>query len=236
MSEQPLSADLLAVLRKVDTPTVCNAIEVAQGRRGFNEFTKGTMQHSRPGDPPTVGFARTAKIAGLAPPMEPAEEIRARRMAYFHAMAAGPQPSLAVVEDIDYPNCIAGWWGEVHVAVHKGLGLQGAVTNGVMRDLDVMDDGFPVLAGSIGVSHGFVHVVELGTEVSVFGLRVKQGDLVHADRHGALVIPPEVLPGLKQSIETVISLESIVLEPARRPDFDIEKLEQAWAAFEKART
>ena len=51
-------------------------------------------------------------------------------------MAAGSGPTAAVVEDVDYPNCIAGWWGEVHVAVHKGLGLNGAVTNGVVRDLD----------------------------------------------------------------------------------------------------
>ena len=137
--------DLLALLRKVDTPTVCNAIEVAQGKRGFNSFTRGTMQHSRPGDPATVGYARTAKISGLAPPLEPPEVIRARRMEYFRSMAGGAGPPEAVVEDVDYPNCIAGWWGEVHVAVHKGLGLAGAVTNGVMRDLDVMDDGFTVL-------------------------------------------------------------------------------------------
>jgi len=162
MSADTLPANLLELLRKVDTPTVCNAIEVAQGKRGFNQFTKGTMQHSKPGDPPIVGYARTAKIAGLAPPTEDPDVLKARRLDYFRSMAAGPNPSVAVIEDLDYPKCIAGWWGEVHVAVHKGLGMSGAVTNGVMRDLDVMDDGFSVLAGSIGVSHGFVHVVEIG--------------------------------------------------------------------------
>ena len=129
-----LSSDLFAMLRSVDTPTVCNAIEVAQSKRGFDRFTRGTMEHSKPGDPAVVGFARTAKIAGLAPPKEPADVIRTRRMNYFRAMARGEGPTVAVIEDIDYPNCIAGWWGEVHVAVHKGLGLAGAVTNGVMRD------------------------------------------------------------------------------------------------------
>lgn len=236
MAESVISDDLLALLRRVDTPTVCNAIEVVQGRRGFNQFTRGTMQHSRPGDPAIVGFARTAKIAGLAPPNEPPETIRARRMDYFRFMARGDGPTAAVVEDVDFPNCIAGWWGEVHVAVHKGLGLAGAVTNGVMRDLDVMDDGFPVLAGSIGPSHGFVHCVEIGTPVSIFGLRVAQGDLIHADRHGALIIPTDVIPGLKAGIEAVIEREAIVLEPARAPGFDIEKLEEVWAKFEAVRT
>ncbi len=234
--EATLPDDLLALLREVDTPTVCNAIEVAEGRRGFNRFTRGTMQHSKPGDPPIVGFARTAKIAGLTPPKEAAEVIRARRMEYFHSMAAGVGPTAVVVEDIDYPNCIAGWWGEVHVAVHKGLGLSGAVTNGVMRDLDVMDEGFPVLAGSVGPSHGFVHVVEIGNPVNVFGLNVVQGELVHADRHGALVVPPDVITQLKEAIETVIASEAIVLGPARAPGFNIEKLEKVWAKFEAART
>lgn len=236
MTDTSLPNGLYALLRKVDTPTVCNAIEVAQGKRGFNRFTRGTMQHSKPGDPAIVGFARTARISGVAPPNEAADVIRARRMEYFRSMAAGSGPTAAVVEDVDYPNCIAGWWGEVHVAVHKGLGLAGAVTNGVLRDLDVIDDGFPVLAGSIGPSHGFVHVVEIGTEVSIMGMRVAQGELIHADRHGALIIPTEVIPDLKQAIDTVVASENIVLGPAREAGFDIDKLEEVWAKFEAART
>lgn len=236
MVEQLIPDDLLALLRTVDTPTVCNAIEVAQGQRGFNRFTKGTMQHSKPGDPPIVGFARTAKIAGVIPSTEDPAVIRARRMDYFRSMAAGPSPSVAVIEDTDYPNCIAGWWGEVHVAVHKGLGLSGAITNGVMRDLDVMDEGFPVLAGSIGVSHAFVHVVDIGTPVNVCGITVTQGELIHADRHGALVIPNDVIEHLMAAIKTVITSEAIVLGPAREEGFNIERLEEAWARFESVRT
>ncbi len=111
MAEFVVPDDLLALLQTVDTPTVCNAIEVAQGQRGFDRFSKGTMQHSRPGDPPIVGFARTAKIAGRKPPTEDPSVIRTRRMDYFRSMAAGIGPTVAVVEDIDYPDCIAGWWG-----------------------------------------------------------------------------------------------------------------------------
>ena len=39
---------LLALLRRVDTPTVCNAIEVVEGKRGFDRFTRGTMLCSAP--------------------------------------------------------------------------------------------------------------------------------------------------------------------------------------------
>ena len=214
MPEQTIPKDLLDMLRSVDTPTVCNAIEVAQGSRGFNRFTRGTMLHSKPGDPAVVGFARTARISGIAPPTESTEVIRARRMKYFRSMAGGIGPTVAVIEDVDYPNCIAGWWGEVHVAVHKGLGLKGAVTNGVMRDLDVIDEGFPILAGSIGPSHGYVHVVDIGIQVNILGMRLDEGELIHADRHGSIVIPHDVIPKLKSAIETVVDSEAIILGPA----------------------
>ena len=68
------------------------------------------------------------------------------------------------------------------------------------------------------------------------GLRVRHGDLIHADRHGALVIPASDLPGLEESINSVIAHEAIILNPARAGDFDIDKLETAWAAFETERT
>ena len=230
------SADLLETMKRCDTPTICNAIEVAQGERGFADYTKATMLCSAHDDGAVVGFARTARIAGRKPPNEPPEETRARRMAYFRSMASGPRPAIAVVEDEDHPDCNAAWWGEVHSAVHKGLGLAGALTNGVMRDLGDLEPGFPIIAGSIGPSHGFVHVREFGTRVEIFGMSVNEGDLVHADRHGAVVIPPDVIPRLGSAIEKLLSAEQIILGPARETGFDIEKLEKAWAEFEKART
>lgn len=227
---------LLTLLRSVDTPTVCNAIEVAQGRRGFNAFTRGTMLCSAPDEPAMVGYARTAKISGLAPPTEDATTIRTRRMAYYRMMAEAPHPSVAVIEDVDYPACIGAYWGEINTAVHKGFGMSGALTNGVMRDLGDLAESFPVVAGSIGPSHGFVHVLEIGTPVTIFGLTVAPGDLVHADRHGALVVPPDVIPMLAAAIRKMQETEALVLEPARKPGFDFATFERAWTAFERART
>ena len=235
MADPTLSDSLLARLRAIDTPSVCNAIEVVHGRRGFAGFTRATVVASDPAAPAMVGRARTARIAGREPPTEAPEVIRARRMDYFRSMAAGPAPSVAVIEDVDYPDCLGAWWGEVHTAVHRGLGLRGALTNGVMRDLGDLAPDFPVIAGSVGPSHGFVHVREIGTPVDVFGLTVAQGDLVHADRHGAVVVPPDVLPELEGAIERMFAAERVVLEPARREGFDIAALEEAWAAFERAR-
>lgn len=228
--------DLLSLLRKVDTPTVCNAIEVVQGQRGFNQFTRGTIEASAPEAGAIVGYARTAKIAAIAPPDEPADIIKARRMAYYKHMADGRRPAIAVVEDIDYPQAIGAYWGEVNTTIHKGFGMSGALTNGVMRDLGDMAPDFPVLAGSIGPSHGFVHVKEIGTAVSVFSLTIRDGDLVHADRHGAVVIPDDVVDRLAAAIHKMQETEQLILGPARQDGFDFDAFEKAWAAFEAART
>lgn len=236
MALPDLTDDLLALLRGADTPTVCNAIEVVQGRRGFAGFTRGTMVASHPGAPAMVGFAVTAKLAGAAPSTEPAGVIRARRMAYYRMMAEAPRPTVAVIEDVDFPACVAAYWGGINTTVHKGLGLAGALTNGVVRDLGDLPDGFPVVAGSIGPSHGFAHLREIGTPVTVFGLTVAPGDLVHADRHGAVMVPPDVLPGLADGIRKLLATEHLILEPARRGGFDFAAFEAAWTEFENART
>lgn len=231
-----MTPSLLKLLQSVDTPTVCNAIEVAQGKRGFNDFTRGTMLCSAPEEPAIVGYARTAKIAAVNPPTEAPDVIRARRMAYYKYMSEGASPSVAVVEDLDYPDAIGAYWGEINTTVHKGFGMSGALTNGVMRDLGDLPEGFPVVAGSIGPSHGFVHVREIDTQVDIFGMSVAPGDLIHADRHGALVIPPEVIDTLEAAIKKLLETEKLVLEPARSEGFDFEAFEKAWTAFEASRT
>ncbi|WP_417840055.1 RraA family protein [Tritonibacter scottomollicae] len=231
-----MTPDLLTLLRQVDTPTVCNAIEVAEGKRGFDAFTRGTLLASAPEAPAMVGYARTAKIAAVAPPSEPPEVIKARRMAYYKYMAEAPAPAVTVIEDLDYPNAIGAYWGEINTTVHKGFGISGALTNGVMRDLGDLPEGFPVVAGSIGPSHGFVHVREIDTPVEIFGLTVAPGDLIHADRHGAVVIPPAVIPMLAEAISKLLETEKLVLEPAKAAGFDFATFEAAWARFEQSRT
>jgi regulator of RNase E activity RraA len=226
---------LLDLLRRIDTPTVCNAIEIAQGRRGFANFTRGTMVCTEPGTA-VVGFAVTAQIAALAPPTETPDVIRARRMDYYRAMHDGPKPSVAVVEDLDWPNCIGAYWGEINTTVHKGFGMAGALTNGLVRDLGDLPAGFPVIAGSIGPSHGYVHVRSINQPVRILALGVNPGDLIHADRHGALVIPPEVIPVLREAIYKLQRIERVILDPARQGFDSFAAFEAAWSAFETART
>jgi regulator of RNase E activity RraA len=236
MAEKLIDDELLALLGRVDTPTVCNAIEVAQKKRGFSQFTRGTMISSAPRSRPMVGYARTAKIAAVNPPEEPMGVVRKRRMDYYRYMSDRSYPVVAVIEDTDFPDSIGAYWGEINTTIHKGFGISGALTNGVMRDLGDLADDFPVVAGSIGPSHGFVHVCQIDEDVNIFDLTIAPGDLVHADRHGAVVIPDNVIPKMHEAIQTLFAAEKTILEPARLQAFDFEQFEKAWENFEKART
>ncbi len=230
-----MNESLHDLLKRVDTPTVCNAIEVAQGKRGFNAFTRGTMQCSAPGQA-MVGYARTARIQAVNPPTEAPDVIKARRMAYYKYMSEGPRPGVAVVQDMDAPHAIGAYWGEINTNVHKAFGLSGALTDGVMRDLGDLPDGFPVVAGSIGPSHGFVHVVDFDAPVEIMGITVTPGALVHADRHGGVVIPDAVIPDLEAAIAQLFKSEKVVLDAVKGKQIDFEGFEAAWAAFEASRT
>ena len=120
MQHLEITPALSNLLRSVDTPTVCNAIEVAQGKRGFDRFTRRTVMAADPALPAMFGFARTATIRAAHPSQDPPEEVRARRMAYYRYMSEDPSPRIAVIEDLDGADAVGAYWGEVNTTVSQG--------------------------------------------------------------------------------------------------------------------
>lgn len=226
--------ELLNLLARTDTPTICNAIELAQGKRGFNDFSRGkhVAMHGTP--QVAFGFARTARIAGENPTKRSDAENKAVRMEYYRYMSAGARPAICVIEDTD-PEPVAAFWGEVNTNIHRGFGLSGTLTNGLFRDLGMCPEDYQVIGGAIGPSHRFVHVLDFGQPVKVFGLDIREGDFVHADRNGAVIIPPDILSVIDHWIVKMQQLEAIVIEPSKQEGFDFAKFESAWAELEKRR-
>lgn len=221
-----IDADLLATLARFDTPTICNALEIAAPERPRSTgYTRQTLVAADPTLPPMVGYARTAMIRGVVGLS--ADEKRRKSLEYYEYTAQGPGPTIIVVQDADAQPGTAAWWGEVHTALHQGLGSLGAITNGAIRDLDQCAEGFHLLGGSISPSHSYVHVADVGCEVDIFGMVVEHGSLIHADKHGAVVIPLEIAPLLPAAIETITQREAVILEAIRAPGFDIETLRTA---------
>ena len=220
-------ADLDA-LRALDTPTVCNALEVVAPERRALGFTTEPLVCGFPDLPPIVGYARTATIRAMAEPAGDAAALRDKRLAYYAYVEDGARPSIAVIQDLDGARAGFGaFWGEVNSNVHKGLGCIGTVTDGSIRDLTDVAEGFQMLAGSIKPSHAHVHIVDFGGLVMVAGMPVRDGDLIHADRHGAVVIPIDVARAVPGAADLVARREAVVLEAARAPGFSVEKLKQA---------
>lgn len=225
-----LAPELVAALTAVDTPTICNAIELVCGRRRADGFTRIPVVCAHPAMKPMLGFAKTATIRADAPSTRPAAEQKAVRVGYYRYVAAGPGPRLVVIADLSAEKGIGAFWGEVNTAIHRGLGLEGVLTDGSIRDLDVVAPGFQLLAGCVSPSHAHVRVESFDTPVTVFGLTIAPGDLVHADRHGAVIIETGVEAELPRAIDLSMRQEKPILDAARAPGFDVEKLIAAWGA------
>jgi len=229
-----LEAADLAALRAFDTPTICNALELVLPVRRATGFTRRPLVAAFPELAPVVAFARTALIRSREPHPRSREEATKVRLAYYEHIAAEPLPSIAVIQDIDAPDGGFGaFWGEVQSNVHKGLGCAGVVTDGSVRDLDAMAPDFFVLAGSIMPSHAYVHLVDFGGTVSVAGMIVSPNDVIHADRHGAVVIPAETVKDLPGAVALLARREKVIIDAARAPGFSVARLRQAFAEQEE---
>src|SRR5215813_2167088 len=139
-------------LKSIDTPTVCNLLEiVAPERRGFG-YTVRHLHCAFPDLPPMVGFAKTVAMRAQDPvPLGQAGYMQ-KRLDYLDYVAAAPQPSIAVIQDLDDIVGFGAFWGEVQSNVHKALGCLGTITNGSIRDIPMIPPGFQMLAGSLAPS------------------------------------------------------------------------------------
>ena len=222
-----LTPALIAELQQFDTPTVCNALEiVAPKRRGYG-FTTKPLVCTRPELPPLVGVARTANIRAAHPSDLRGTEARALSDGYYAYIDEGAKPSIVVIQDLDNERGYGSWWGEVNSNIHSGFGCLGVITDGSVRDLPDIADGFQMLADRVGPSHAFVHVVDYSRPVSVAGMRVVHGDLIHADQHGAVVIPHDVADKIAAAAQEIGRRERVIISAAQQPGFDIDKLRAA---------
>ncbi len=221
-----LTRELIAELKSVDTPTVCNALEIlVPERRGYG-FTTRPLVCTRPELGPVVGSARTATIRAAHPSDSDIDQAYARD-AYYAYIDGGPKPSVIVIEDLDDEQGYGSFWGEVNSNIHKGLGCDAVITNGSVRDLPDIAEGFQMLADHIGPSHAFVHVVDYSRPVTVAGMRVCDGDLIHADQHGAVVIPHAVCGAIREAADLISRRERVIIAAAQQPGFDAEALLRA---------
>lgn len=221
----PPTRDDLEALGRISAPALANAIETFGLRPHNTGFTGPDIRALFPELGPVVGFACTLRVAAERPP-EP--KTAGAPLAYWEYVARSPGPKVIVVQDLD-PQPVGAFWGEVNANVHKALGAIGTITLGGARDLDEMRrTGFKVFACAVLVSHAYVHIEEFGGPVQIGRLTVHPGDLVHADQHGALIVPVEVARDLPRVALEIERLEREIIDCARSAEFTPARLAEVW--------
>ena len=219
-----LKPEIRKALLDLDTPTICNALEIVNPSRRARGFNIRPFVCVRPSLSPILGYARTVRIRAAHKPEE-----RFDADAYYSYIAeGGPTPSIAIIEDIDDTPGYGALWGEVNTNIHFGLGCLGVVTNGSVRDIPDSQPNFQMLAGMINPSHAWVNVIDWELTVNVHGMEVDHNDLVHADQHGSVVIPMANAADIITEAEKIMARERIVIEAAQTPGFNMVKLRSAW--------
>lgn len=218
---KPLIEAELEALRAWPTPAISNAIEtfyVRPRNQGFMLDIKCIF----PDLGPMVGYSCTATIVADLPPTE---KGRGAEYAHWDNILRTTAPRVAIVHDLDQPRGIGSFWGEVNANIHRALGCLGVVTDGCVRDLDeVYALGFHLFAAGVIPSHAYVHVVDSGKPVKVGGLVVNNGDLIHADKHGVVIIPHEIAREVPEVCRKVEERERKIIDFCKLTDFEVEGL------------
>jgi len=223
-----LTSEQIEILRRLDACTVSNAIETFQERLRNEGFTDHTVHCLFPHLPPMLGYAATVRIRGSAPPT--ADRRYPDRTDWWDYILSLPSPRVVVVQDVATRIGLGSLLGAVHVNILRALGCAGAVTNGAVRDLPAAKQlEFPLFAGSVSVSHAYIHIVEFGTPVEIGGLKIQSGDLLHGDMHGVQSIPCDLAEKIPLVAAQIIARDQELITLCQSKDFSLNKLRAAIA-------
>ncbi len=220
-----LTEEELDALRQFDTCMVANAIESFNVRLRNTGFTDARVRCMFEDAPPMVGYAATARLRSGEPPI--GGGTFHDRADFWNTILTVPAPRILVLEDMDDPPGRGAFIGDMHAAILKSLGCIGYVTNGAVRELpSVRNMGIQLFAGNVAVSHAYAHIFEVGATVSVGGMEVRPGDLLHGDRHGVLTVPAEVAANVPVVADRLQRTELRIIDFCRSKDFSVPKLRE----------
>jgi 4-hydroxy-4-methyl-2-oxoglutarate aldolase len=222
-----LTSSQLESLRQIEACTLANAIETFHERLRNEGFADSSIHCLYPKCPAVIGYAVTIKVSGSLPPFVDAAPYP-NRTDWWDYVLSVPTPRIAVVEDVSPKAGLGSLLGAVTVNILRTLGCVGAVTNGSVRDLQVLENlDFQIFAGSICVSHAYVHVTKFGEPVEVGGLKVNSGDLLHGDLHGVQTIPVEIAEKIPPVAEEITKRQNTLIELCQSKNFSLERLRAA---------
>lgn len=214
----------LEELRKLSTCIVASAIEIFGVRLPNSGFADSRVRSIFDDLPPIAGYAVTARIRTIAPPME-GDGYRYARPDWWNYILSMPSPRVIVLEDLDQSPGLGAFVGEVNAHIFGALSCVAVVTNGAVRDLaEVRSARFAMFAGNISVSHAYAHIFDFGGPVVVGGLEVSPGDLIHADRHGVQTIPLEIAGKISAAAQSIQQRRERIISLCHSAEFSVDAL------------
>jgi len=217
-----VTAVQIKLIGEMQTCAVSNAIEGLNVRSRTEGFMTPDIKSMFPGMVAMAGHAVTAVIKASTPP---SENLNFSRVTWVDEILKIPAPRVIVMKDLDHPNVIGSFWGEVQSAIHTALDCVGVVTDGGVRDLDEMQEyGFNAFATTQLVSRANVHLVEANIPVTIGGVTVSPGDILLGDKHGVISIPKEVVEDLPAAIAKVEAGEKEIIDVCKSRDFSPKRL------------
>jgi 4-hydroxy-4-methyl-2-oxoglutarate aldolase len=218
-----VSDAVFSKLKLLDTCTVSNAIERLNVRLRNEGFVAGALRCRFQNLGPMLAYAVTGRIRSASPPMS--GRCYYDRMDFWQYLATLPGPRVMVLEDVDHVPGLGAFVGEVHANIGLALNCVGYVTNGAVRDLPAVKAlGFHLFSGNVSVSHAYAHLVEFGEPVTIGGLKISPGDLIHGDRHGVQAIPFEIAAQIPEEAEKIMFSENELKQFCQSPRFSLDGL------------
>jgi 4-hydroxy-4-methyl-2-oxoglutarate aldolase len=219
-SQLPLSSDELEALRRIDSPTIANAIEPFGVRPLTSGFMGMDIKCMFPEFGVMVGYAVTAMVDSQTEGPEPDRSVLWN---VVKGIDASPKPAVLVFQDAGPRNSHSCHFGDGLANLAKRVGAIGLITNGGVRDMSgVREIGFQFFAPGITVSHGNYRYVSAGEPVEVSGVRVEQGNLIHADENGVVLIPEEIARDVIVKAQEIQDTEASVIGYYRGADFSLD--------------
>ena len=214
-----LTADQLAFLKSVDSPTVANAIEPFKVRDRTAGFIGGGVRSLFDDLGSMVGYALTVKVDNKPGALAGRDGY----WAMWQALERMPKPAVLVMQDVSGAPTRCAYAGEVMATMAQRLGAVGMVTDGGYRDLnEVHALGMHYFAPYAVVSHGNFEIIDVGAPIELDGEPINTGDLLHGDINGIVVIPPDVVGGLETAVREVQERERKFMQFIKSDRFNLD--------------
>jgi len=214
--------EMLRELEKFDTPSITNVVATYPSNPlclglynpwSENWYTDSSIRCMYPELGPRAGYAVTCVYSVPDPNFQ-----RLTFMDVIDALDASPKPAVLVFEQKFPPELAAkaGLAGEVMTTAMQAVGCIGAISNGPSRDIDAMRPmQFQYLLGGVTAGHGDMAVQAVNVPVSVGGMDISPGEIIHMDADGAVKFPADRLADVLTNVRKLIDDETTRLDAIR---------------------